>query len=75
MQLQVQINNITNPIPALSTGNFVMQIGNDISQNTTYSSITLTSAVLAQLEVTFSPAIVNTTEAMVFTMTLTNFLP
>lgn len=55
--------NVTNPYPAITTDPFLFIIGQDISANST--TVTLTAGAFQLCTVTFSPAFVNTTGAMV----------
>jgi hypothetical protein len=59
----VVCSNVTNPYPAITTDPFVIVIGQDVSANST--TVTLTPASFQVCNVSFSPAFVNTTGAMV----------
>lgn len=59
----VACSNVTNPYPAITTDPFLFIIGQDVSANST--TITLTPGTFQLCTVTFSPAFVNTTGAMV----------
>ena len=63
--MQVGLTNILNPKPALTTGNFVVQIGSDISANASnLAPVTLTEAAFTSCQINFNPAFVNTTGNM-----------
>lgn len=62
-----------NPAPALTTGTFVVKIGNDNSQNISgQATVTLEPGTLRSTSVTFNPSVVNTTGSMIVTLLPTN---
>lgn len=73
--VSVSISNVLNPFPAISTSPFLVTIGADYSSNDPNAAVSLTPAVFNQSLINFSPATVNTTGNMVFTLTTTNRLP
>ncbi len=65
-----------NPAPALTTGTFVVKIGNDYSQNISgQATVTLEPGTLQSTSVTFNPSVVNTTGSMIVTLLPTNNVP
>jgi len=68
----IVVTNVLNPYPAITTSPFIIAIGSDTSASSTSSAITLTPATFASCAVTFSPSSVNTTGAMVVSITPSN---
>ena len=68
----INVGNVLNPYPAVTTNPFIIVIGNDISSSSSSSSVTLTAGNFAACSVTFNPATVNTTGAMEVAVTPTN---
>lgn len=68
----ITVDNILNPYPAITTNPFIIVIGNDVSASSTSSSITLTPGTFVACSVSFSPSTVNTTGAMVVSLTPKN---
>jgi hypothetical protein len=68
----ITADNVLNPSPALTTSPFLIQIGADYSDISSSSSITLTAATFNACSLTFSPSYVNTTGAMVVSLTPRN---
>lgn len=63
--VNLELSNVLNPSPALTTGTFVVQIGNDLSANQSGSAvITLEEDSFTNCVVSFSPTIVNSTADM-----------
>ena len=51
----MNVDNVLNPYPAITTSPFIIVIGNDVSSSSTSSSVTLTAATFASCAVTFNP--------------------
>ena len=68
----ITVNNILNPYPAITTNPFIVAIGSDISANSSSSAITLTAGSFSACSLSFSPSTVNTTGAMVVTVSPAN---
>lgn len=68
----ITISNVKNPWPALTTDSFVVVIGNDISADSSSSSVTLTGDRFASCGITFNPGYVNTTAPMIVSITPAN---
>ena len=68
----ITVDNILNPYPAITTSPFIIAIGTDVSASSTSSSITLTPGTFVACSVSFSPSTVNTTGAMVVSLTPKN---
>ena len=63
--LEVELSNVLNPSPALRTGTFVVQVGQDFSANETGSAtITLEKDAFLTCGIEFNPTEVNTTGNM-----------
>ena len=70
--ITIIVSNILNPSPAVTTDNFIIQIGNDVSQNQSISSVTLLPTSFSQISATFDSNIVNTTGSLILTLTSAN---
>jgi hypothetical protein len=68
----IVIANVNNPYPAITTDPFVIGIGQDVSSSST--TVTLTPAAFQNCNLTFSPAYVNSTGAMVVYVKPTNHI-
>lgn len=72
--LTIRMQNVQNPSPAITTDNFIVQIGNDVSLNTSVASITLTPTKLSLVNATFDPKTVNTTGNLILTFKSQNII-
>lgn len=70
--ISIIVSNVLNPSPAVTTDNFVIRIGNDVSQNESISSVTLLPTIFSQMSATFDSNIVNTTGSLILTLTSSN---
>lgn len=68
----IYIANVTNPYPAITTDPFVVVIGQDASSSST--TVTLTPGAFQNCSLTFNPAYVNSTGAMVVNVKPTNYI-
>lgn len=71
----VQLSNIVNPTPAITTGSFLIRIGNDYSATDHSSTVTLVPDELQSATITFDPSTVSTESNMIIEITTTNDLP
>jgi ethanolamine utilization microcompartment shell protein EutS len=72
----VGLQDVLNPVPALTTDTFVVKIGQDLSTNTTgAATLTLEKADLTSCSITFNPAAVNTTGDMEVYVGINNQIP
>jgi hypothetical protein len=70
--VSVQLSNVLNPFPAITTSGFIGSIGNDISYDTT---VTLQPDNFNSCSITFQPNYTNTTGTMIVTLINKNKLP
>lgn len=68
----ITVDEVLNPYPAITTNPFIINIGADISASSDSSAVTLTPGTFTACSVTFSPTTVNTTGAMVVSITPAN---
>ncbi len=73
--INVNILNVQNPSPAITTSPFTAQIGIDTSSNDSLGVVALQPGSFQNISVTFDPTTVNTTGNMLITAVLGNSIP
>jgi hypothetical protein len=68
----IKLDNIINPQLAITTDNFVVHIGNDVSANTPMASVIISPTKFSQVNATFDNKTVNSTGSLVVTFASKN---
>lgn len=69
------VSNIMNPTPAIQTSEFTGSIGSDTSGTGADNYVILEAATFQSCSITFDPTTVNSSSAMVLTLTPRNSIP
>jgi hypothetical protein len=70
----IKLDNIINPALAITTDNFVVHIGNDVSANTPMASVIISPTKFAYVNATFDNKTVNSTGNLIITFASKNII-
>lgn len=73
--INVELSNIRNPAPSITTDPFLGFVGSDYSSNDNGASVFFEPAMLEGFNVTFSNPTVNTTSEMILSLEIRNYFP